>query len=228
MPFDAVLSGFYTLTYADTYLAGVLYFLLYFPPSLLTAHIAERHEHVVTLQFLRHYLPHILRALAMAVFMLVLTPLIIGQDDAASWGFPWHILQQAPAAFAKLIGALLFAEILLSLISLLRQLHALHILVLGVITLHVAFNWLGLLDGRLPSMSATHIDWLPDITLLTLLTASAGLLSWLDIRIASQLVRHLPPPREEWVQLLMFPLSAATGFSGVFIYGAWLGRQISA
>lgn len=226
MSVDAFLSGFKPLTCTDTYLAFGVYFLLYFPPSLLAARFAARHEHVLMLQFLHLYLTYILRAFAMAVFMLVLTPLIIGLDDAASWGFPWHILRQDPSVIAKLIGTLLLAEILLGLIRLPRQLHALHILILGVITLSVAFDWLDVLDGRLPVMTATHIDWLPDTTLLVVLTASAGLWSWLDIHIAGRLGRHLHPSGDAWVQLLMFPVSAATGFSGVFIYGAWLGQQI--
>lgn len=224
---DVILSGFKPLTHADTYLAGVVYFLLVFPPSLLATRLAERHRQVVSLQFLRHYLPTILRAFAMAVFMLILTPLIVGLDEQAAWGFPWRILMQDPSVIARLIGSLLFADILLGLLRLPRQLHALHILVLGIITLSVAFDWVDVLGNKPPVLAGGHIKWLPNTTLLVMLTASTGLLSWLEIRLAVLLGKHLHGPSEEWVQLLMFPVSAATGFTSVFIYGAWLGSQIT-
>lgn len=105
---DAVKGGLGVLTYWETYAAGLEYLALYMIPTGLAGYFAMKSERaggaIGCLSML--VLPAV-GAFAIVVFVLTLSPIILGLSHDAAWAFPWVLAIKAPWSMVKFVGLLL-------------------------------------------------------------------------------------------------------------------------
>lgn len=223
MFWDAVLAGLKVLTYWQTYLAGLGYLAIFFLPMLIAGMVMEESRGIGLAGCLGVLLLPVLQVAAMVIFVLTLAPIILGLGEDAAWSLPWKILAVAPGPFFEFVGVLVLIAIGLAFIPILGQLHSLQVLVLGAITLMFFSE---LLDIAYPGIVKGRADFIPGFWFSIGLLIIGGVMSWISMMVLAFLATAL-----EWVGdgigLLMFPIGSVLGFIPVFMYGAWLGAQIS-
>lgn len=89
MFWNSVAAGLKVLTYWQTYVAGLEYFLIFFIPMVIIGMIMERSEGIAaTAGIFNIFLVPVLQVAAMSVFILTLAPIILGLAEDAAWIFP--------------------------------------------------------------------------------------------------------------------------------------------
>lgn len=226
MFWDAVVGALKILTHWEVYAAGLEYFLIFVVPMAIAGFLMEKGENEgggMVIGCASMLLMPVVKVGAMAVFILTLSPIIFGFSSDAAWSFPWQLVYGAPWAFAKLIGALVVAAIILAFIPFLGQLQSLHTLVLGGIALVFV---LGILESAYPGLVHSRVDVIPGFWFVVGLVVVGAAMSWVGIIAAALVATAFDKVTQSLSQLLMFPTGAVFGFIPVFIYGAWLGAQI--
>lgn len=227
MFWDAVAGAFKILTHWEIYAAGLEYLAIFMGPMAIAGLVMARKEDGdgMAIGCVSMLLMPVLQVAAMAVFVLTLSPIIFGLSTDAAWSFPWQVLIGMPWAFAKLVGVLVIAAIVLAVIPVLGYLQSLHTLVLGGIALVFV---LGILESAYPGLVRGRVDVMPGFWFVVGLLIVGAVMSWIGMVVASVLASAMDVMKEGIGQLVMFPVAAVFGFIPVFIYGAWLGGQLRA
>lgn len=220
MFWDSVLGGLSVLTFWETYVAGFEYLLIFLGPVLLMSLTMKEGGAAGCLSMLA--IP-VLHAIAVAVVVLTLAPIIFGFAKDAAWSFPWVIMGAAPGMFLKLIGILLLSAIALAFVPLLGQIQSFQTLVLGGIAL--IFD-LGIFKTLYPEVSIENLDFIPGFWFTVGLLLLGGIMAWVGIVVSSMLAIIGGGNDDGIRQLLVFPIAAMFGFLPVFVYGAWIGNQL--
>lgn len=225
MFWDSVIAGLKVLTFWETYVAGLEYLAIFLAPMIIAGMIMEKSERAgAQLGCLSMLLMPVVQVAAMAVMILTLAPIIFGFGEDAAWSFHWQLVAMAPGAFFKLVGVLVVAAIILAFVPILGQLHSLQTLVLGGIALMFV---LGILDSVIPGIVKGRVDFIPGFWFSVGLIVIGGIMSWIGMMVAALAITPLEHAQEGIGQIIMVPIAAIFGFIPVFMYGAWLGAQVS-
>jgi hypothetical protein len=226
MFWESVSAGLGVLAYWQTYVAVLLFLALSMGPMLLIGFVATssgRAEGLIgCLSIL--ILPFF-QVFALVVFVLTMSPIILGLSHEAAWSFPWTLTAEAPWPVAKLLGLLLLGAIILAFIPIIGRLQSLHTLFLGSFALVLV---VGLIGSANPDLAAKHVVFWPGFWFIVGLIVVGSVMAWLGTMLAALLATVIEAKAEGMGQLLVFPIAATFGFIPVFIYGAWLGAQLRA
>ncbi len=222
---ESVIAGLMILTYWETYVAALEYLAIVLIPMGLAGFFMETSDRAaVPIGCLGMFVMPLLQIVGIAVFVLTLAPIILGMGPDADWGLPWRILTLAPSAFLRLIGILAVTAFVLALIPFINLLDSLGTLLLGGITLMFVT---GLIDTISPGYIPETIQFFPGFWFSAGLLLVGGIMSWIGMMTIAFLLTLIQAADEGVGSLIMPFLGAVFGFFPVFIYGAWLGVQIT-
>ncbi|AGG88787.1 hypothetical protein [Rhodanobacter denitrificans] len=225
MFWESVWAGLTVLGHWQTWLAAVEYLGIYLIPTVIigVASGAGNDEGPKPLAgCLTMLLSPLLQCAATIVFLWTLSPILFGRSSQAAWAFPWQFMVANPWPFAKMSLALLVAAFVLGFIPIIGRIQAALTLLLGSITL-IFLVWI--LGSQFPNHQ--HIQVKPGFWFVTGLLVVGGLCAWLGTIVSAFLVVLVDRKQEGWGQLLLMPVAALFGFIPVFMYAAWLGRQLA-
>ena len=221
MFWDAVYSALRVMTHWETYFVVLEYLLLMLTPVIIIFLILKKRHALSTRYFRKLFLP-IMEAIAIAVFVLTLFPIILGVGESVAWNFPLRIMQLSPGGFLALIGSLIVLAYLIDVIPLLRKLRSVKTLVLGGVCLVFVRIFLNLMN---PVMDVEIMDMVPGFWFICGIIIISGVLAKLGYFVFVSFVNTFGTKfnlREEVAELLIIPVIATLGFLPVFVYGAWL------
>ena len=221
MFWDTMISGLGVLTYWETYVTALLYLVIFMGPLILVGIAMERAEGTASLiGCLMMLVMPVLQTFALVVFVLTLSPIILGLKPDAAWTLPWMLTAAVPGSMAKMVGILFLVAVGISFIPLLGQWHSLHTAVLG--SLALAFV-LAMIEKANPGVVTGRVVLWPGFWFFLGLVVVGGVMAWVGMLLAALLSTALGVG-----QLLLFPVGAVFGFIPVFMYGAYLGAQLRA
>ena len=218
---DAIQSAVNVLKHGDTISVIVLYLLFMLTPFMVVFLIMKK-SHVLSLRYFRKLLLPFLEAIAAALAVLTLFPIIFGLGDDALWKFPFRAMLLSPWGFAGLLGILVILSYVIDVIPNLRKLQSFKTLILGGVCLMFARFFLSYIN---PMIEVDLESFVPGFWficgILIISIALSKLGHFVFASFASTLGSRFDM-REEVAELLILPIIATLGFLPVFIYGAWL------
>jgi hypothetical protein len=218
---DSVISALMVMTYWQTHVAALAYLFLFLAPTIIVCFIIKKRQGAC-IKYLKMLLLPVLEAIAVAVFVLTLFPIILGLGEDALWGFPLRILKLSPGGFLGLLGILMVLSIALTFITRLAKLESFKTLVLGCISLIFVQIFLSFIN---PIIEVEIMDLIPGFWFVLGVTAISGALSKLGHYVSVFFATGLGDKfgfKDGVAELLMLPLTPILGFIPVFVYGAWL------
>lgn len=221
MFWDALYSALKIMTHWETHFVVLEYLLLMLTPVIIIFLVLKK-SHALNIQYFRKLFMPLLEAVAIAVSVLTLFPIILGVGENVAWNFPLRIMQFSPLGFLALIGSLVVLAYLIDVISVLRKLRSVKTLVLGGVCLIFVRIFLNLLN---PVIDIEVMDLVPGFWFICGIIIISGVLAKLGYFVFESFVRVLGSKfdlREEVAELLILPVIATLGFLPVFVYGAWL------
>ncbi|HXX00202.1 MAG TPA: hypothetical protein VEJ00_03235 [Candidatus Acidoferrales bacterium] len=230
MFWEAIIRGLGVLIHWETYIAVVLYFVIFVGPLVLVGLAVQRSEVGTGLGgCLMTFVMPVLQTFAIFVFVLTLFPIILGVGNGAAWTLPWVLGGQDPWLMARMVVVLFIAALLMAFVPLVGAWESLHTAVLGSIALTFVIR---MLDS--PGSVYSHIALWPGLWFFLGLVAVGGLMAWvgrlvavgLGVLVSAGLARVLKNSTEGIATLLMFPMAGIFGFLPMFLYGAYLAAQI--
>jgi hypothetical protein len=224
----SVLGGAEVLLHWATYAALIEYLLLFMTPTALIAAFSERQrdQYAMTTTML-FILPAIFQVAATVVFTLTMSPIIFGTNSAAAWLFPLQLLAHDPVLLAKHVGICALAMGLVAMIPYVGRVHSLHVLAVGGYTLVFV---LSLVEPSHTAISAGSLQIFPGVWTLAGMLAAAGIISAAvgyivgPILVSPFILLHM---RGDIVRVVAMVAGAAVSFLPLFIYGAWLGQNLT-
>lgn len=226
MFWHAVKGGLGILLYWETYLVGLEYLLICYLPMILFGVLIERENTKATTVavFGSIFIMPVFQIVATTIFVLTFSPIILNISDDAAWSFPWRLVIIAPGTFIRLVLVLIVASVIIAFLPLLGNLRSFYVLVVGSITLMCVVSLLEQID---PDLVGDNVEFIPSFWIIVGLLFIGGIMTWLGIIIAAALATLIGLANEGIGQLFVLPTAAVFGFIPVFIYGAWLGNQLS-
>jgi hypothetical protein len=221
MFWDSVYSALKVMTHWETHFVVLEYLLLMLTPVIIIFLILKN-SHALSIQYFRKLFLPIIEAIAIAVSVLTLFPIILGVGENVAWNFPLRIMQLSPGGFLALIGSLIFLAYLIDVVPMLRKLRSVKTLVLGGVCLIFVRIFLGLIN---PVIDIELMDMVPGFWFICGIIIISGVLAKLGYFVFVSFVNALGTKfdlREEVAELLILPVIATLGFLPVFVYGAWL------
>jgi hypothetical protein len=224
MFWESIGTGLSILTYWQTYVAGLMFLALSMGPVFIIGTItmksgrAEGFAGCLSMLVLPFF-----QVFALFVFVLTMSPIILGLSQEAAWLYPWLLTADYPWEVTKFVGKLLLAAIVLALIPILGRLQSLHTLLLGGLALFLVVAMIGV-DN--PALASKAIHFWPGFWFFVGLLVIGSVMAWLGLIVAALTITFIEKRAEGIGQLLVFPIAAVFGFIPLFIYGAWIGAQI--
>lgn len=251
MFWDSVIAGLKVLTYWETYVAVFGYSTICHIPMIIfgmvmgkDAVLAETAEtrkgyfyfnmlmvHISMLMYrgwARYFsmvlLMLVFRSLALAVLILIITPLIFGFAEDVAWSLPWQLITTMPGAFFGLVGTLFVTEIVLAFIPALGRFPPFQILVLGGIALMFV---LGILDSISPGTTKIHVDFIPSFWFSAGTIIIGFFMSGISVIVVGVIAMGIGRGQGQVLgSLIVSSVVSTFSFTPIFMYGAWLGAQV--
>lgn len=225
MFWESVGSGLEVLAYWQTYLAGLLFLALYMGPTFLIGVIvikSDRNAGGAGFSFI--LISSLFHTFALVIFVLTMSPIILGLFDDAVWSFPWSFAAERPWSITKLVAKLLLTSVFLAFVPIIGRLQSLHTLILGGLTLAVA---VGMIKAGNPVLATKAVHIWPGFWFATGLLVIGLIVAWLGEMLATFLAAIIEAKIGEGTgRLFILPIAAIFGFVPLFMYGAWLGAQL--
>jgi hypothetical protein len=209
------------MTHWETHFVIFEYLMLMMAPVIIIFLLLKKNHALSTRYFRKLFLP-VLEAIAIAVSVLTLFPIILDVGESVAWNFPLRVMQLSPGGFLSLIGSLIVLAYLIDVIPLLRKLRSVKTLVLGGVCLIFVRIFLHLIN---PVIDIEVMDLVPGFWFICGIIIISGVLAKLGYFVFVSFVSALGTKfdlREEVAELLILPVIATLGFLPVFVYGAWL------
>jgi hypothetical protein len=225
---ESVVDSLRVFLHWETYVGGVEYFVISFVPLIIIGGLIQGRSDRrqigdrIPLRSLI-VLPTLLKIIASAVFVLTLSPIILGLSDDAAWSLPWRIVVLAPGSFAKLIAGVLAVCLIIAWIPLLRRVDSLYVLVIGAVVL---VNVLGALKQVHPDIMGAHVEIVPSFWFVVGILFIGGVALRLGVMLAVVSSIPIAAVNEDYAELFVIAAGGVSGFVPVFIYGSWLGSKI--
>lgn len=236
MFFNSVFSGIKILTYWEVYVACLEFLGISMVPLVVSGIFMSKFKStegkIGCLSFL--ILPFTLSG-AVVVMMLSLSPIIFGFGEEAFWRFPLIIISMFPWSFFKLLFFIIISCLVFALIPIIGKMPSMHIILIGCISLAYSletilrFHSLGTILNSMPNTVQEHIIYFPGFLFSIFLLIIGGIFSLLGMMVSNITVTWI---EDRWntggvAEFVMSPVVAIFGFIPVFIYGAWLGAQVT-
>lgn len=161
---------------------------------------------------------------ALIVVLLTLAPIIFHHGEGAAWSGPWVLLRTHPLIVYNLLGLLLVSAAVLDFIPWVNRQPTLFFFLVGCETLAFIAS---LLNHTLPQLQGVHIALFPGFWF----TLGILLMGVVIAKIATPFVMAPLLILDQRFAGVGTALAAAVlgafGFLPVFIYGAWLGEQVT-
>lgn len=220
---DSIISALSILTYWETHFLalGYLTFLLV-PVSIVSLIMKKRPCSGMVVKCVNVILLPILQVIAVMVFTLVLSPIVMGIAEEASWRLPWRMVSQDFSLSLGLLGCLAVVAIALVFVPVLGRIHSFRTLILGTVSLIFVQMLISYIN---PAIDMEISYMVPGFWFIAGIAAITGALSKLDHYVSgtvSAILRNKYEVKNGVCELVMFPLVSTFGFIPVFIYGAWL------
>ncbi len=221
MFWDSVYSALNVMTHWEIYVVVFAYLFLMLTPVILIF-LVLKHNHALSIKYFRKLFLPIFEAIAIAVAVLTLFPIIFGMGDDARWDFPVRVMKLSPGGFMGLLGILMVLAYAIDVIPKLRKLQSFKTLVLGGISLIFVRIFLSFIN---PILDIDLLGFVPGFWFACGIIAISVVLSKLGHFVFVAFAKVLGNKfglKEEVAELLILPIIATLGFLPVFIYGAWL------
>jgi hypothetical protein len=221
MFWDSAYSSLRIMTHWETYIVVIVYLFLLLAP-IISIFLLLKKRHALSARYFRMLCLPFLEAVAIAISVLTLFPIILGMGEEALWDFPLRVMTLAPGGFLGLIGILLVLAYFIDIIPKLRKLQSLKTLILGGVSLIFVQIFLSLIN---PIVEIEIMDFVPGFWFLCGIIGISAVLSKVGHFVFVSFARVLGNKfdlREEVAELIILPMIATLGFLPVFIYGAWL------
>lgn len=232
MFWDSVVTSLDVFTYWETYVAGLEYIVIFFAPVIATGVALQTGgRFVAAAGLLSMVATPVFQVVAIVVFVLTLSPIILGFNTDAAWSFPWVVMTQAPVAFFILIMMLFVIALILAFIPILNYLNSLHTLIIGGMALAFTLELINTID---PGTIQGQIEYFPGLWFSVGLLVVGGVMAQIGAMVTAIFMtvfgyrtRDVITQEAGPAMRLFGTISGAIlGFIPVFIYGAWLGNQI--
>ena len=223
---DALVAGLGMLTCWQTYVAGVLYLLIWCTPIVALTLLGDKPPGgEADAGCLAVILGTVLQVIGLWVTTLPLTPLIFGIAKEMDWTLPWTIILVAPKEALAMVAILYSVALILAIVTVVDPLKVLLTLVPGaLILMYAAANW-GLLY---PATGPPQVRLFPGWLFIAGLLALGGVAAWFGKMAALRVAVLLESIRPGAGRLLVAPIIALFGLIALYVYGAWLGVQLRA
>ncbi len=221
MFWDSVYSALNVMTHWEIYVVVFAYLFLMLTPVIIIF-LVLKHNHALSIKYFRKLFLPIFEAIAIAVAVLTLFPIIFGMGDDARWDFPVRVMKLSPGGFMGLLGILIVLAYVIDVIPKLRKLQSFKTLVLGGISLIFVQIFLSFIN---PILDLDLLGFVPGFWFACGIIAISVVLSKLGHFVFVAFAKVLGNKfdlKEEVAELLILPIIATLGFLPVFIYGAWL------
>lgn len=151
------------------------------------------------------------------VFILTLSPIILGLSPHAAWSLPWMLMFHDPLIFLKIIGLIIILTIVLSFIPFIVKFDSVSVLISGGVVLTIVVADINRINGVEFYPGFWFTVGILAVAFTTKLLVIVPLLSGLSI---------LSARLEDHENLFLLLLATLFTFLPVFIYGGWLALQI--
>jgi hypothetical protein len=226
MFWESVVTGLGVLVNWQTYVAVLLFLVLSRGPVILGGFILTKAGKAEgAIGCLSMIILPFLQVFALFVFVLTMSPIILGLSKEAAWSLPWVLASMEPWFVAKYVGVLWLATIVFGFIPFAGNLESLQTLLIGIFTLAIV---VGVIAANNPELATKHIVFLPGGWFVFGFLVIGLVMVWLGSMLAGLLLAVIGARIEGNGELLVSAIAATFGFLPVFIYGAWLGAQIRA
>lgn len=218
---DYVYTAFNTMNHWEFHFVVLMYLALLLAPVILIFLILK-HNHALSIKYFRKLFLPLFEAVAIAVIILTLFPIIFGMGEEAKWDFPVRIAQLSPGGFVGLMFILIVLAYIIDIIPKLRRLQSFKTLILGGITLIFVRIFMSFIN---PVIETDFFSFVPGFWFVCGIVAISAVLSKLGhfvFVVFAEVLGNKFDLREEVAELLILPVIATLGFLPVFIYGAWL------
>ena len=165
----------------------------------------------------------IMKILGLYVFMLTLSPVILGGGENINWLAPWVLVNEAPVFAAQSFGVLLLVAFLALFIPMLAELSTFRFLILGTIALGAS---LALNDPANPQAAIFGQHLVPDVWFCVFIVALSFVLNLVGCIFSWKLTTSLKLDGSVGGLMLMYAIAFVIGIIPVLIYGAWIGAQV--
>ncbi len=222
MLWHSLYSGLKILTCWEVYVAALGYLVFITFPIVTSCVVMRNRRGAGTcIRCLNMLLP-IIHVIAITVSVIVISPIILGVSEHASWSLPVKIAGLAPEHSIGLIAVLVALAITSSLIPVIRKLHSLQTLIIGCISLMSAQIFMSLL---VTSMDFEFEYLIPDFWFAIWIVAVFAVVSTAGHYIARVFLSVLKNKfniEKGFAELMIFPMKSILGFVPVIIYGTWI------
>ena len=221
MFWDSLYTALNNMTHWEFHFVILMYLSLLLAPAILIF-LVLKHNHALSIKYFRKLFLPLFEAIAIAVIVLTLFPIIFGMGDDANWDFPVRIMQLSPGGFVGLMLVLIFIAYLIDVVPKLRKLQSFKTLIMGGITLIFVRIFLSFIN---PVIETDFESFIPGFWFACGIIAISVVLSKLGhfvFEVFAEVLGNKFNLREEVAELLILPVIATLGFLPVFIYGAWL------
>lgn len=218
---DYVYTAFNIMNHWEFHFVVLMYLALLLAPVILIFLILK-HNHALSIKYFRKLFLPLFEAIAIAVIILTLFPIIFGMGEEAKWDFPVRIAQLSPGGFVGLMFILIVLAYIIDIIPKLRRLQSFKTLILGGITLIFVRIFMSFIN---PVIETDFFSFVPGFWFVCGIVAISAVLSKLGhfvFVVFAEVLGNKFDLREEVAELLILPVIATLGFLPVFIYGAWL------
>lgn len=219
MFWSSIIGGLKALTFWEVYVATLIFSFISIIPMIIGGLVGEKNETVGCLSSV--IIAPIFYALGTLIFVFTLFPILLGFSGDAAWSFPWKVLFLSPWPMLKFTLIIVFATLFLSFIPVIGQIQSLHTFLSGAISLVLVLR---ILHSAYPNIPVEKIHLMPGILTLVGFLVIAGVVSWASTMFIALITTSFG---EKALLLIAAPVGGVFGFIPVFIYGSYIGRQLT-
>ena len=220
-----VLDGMAVLGHWQTYVAALEFLIVCLLMPLAAGFLfARRPDAQAGSGCLMLVMVPVLEVWAMVVFVMTLSPILLGVSSDADWMLPFRAWAGSGSQMSALLGGLTLLALVMNVAPLLQRRWALHGFVLGSIILAFSVDLVAPGSGEVGA--SRQIDYLPSLLPALVMLVMAALASVVDELLLVVVYALFGEPDGPTRHLIVSPVAALPGFVPVFVYGAWLGAQL--
>lgn len=225
MFWDSVLAGLRVLLYWETYIASVVYLAIFVLPTFLFGFWLQRkgEDGFGKIGCLMMIGMPFVQALAVLIFVLIMSPIILGFGENGAWGLPILLFVAAPGTLLKATGFTLLFAVGFSFLPVIGRWDSAVLAASGTVALVLV---LGMLETMQPGLVGHRVHLWPGILPAFGFLVIGGLAAWVGTVAASVLSTKLQERLGEITQIIVMPLGSVFGFLPLFIYGGFLSLQL--
>lgn len=226
MVLEALLQGLKVFTYWETYVAALLYVAILAAVIVPTIVIPTYRNDEISgpVGCLAMVLLPAANVLGIAVFVLTMSPILLQLSSDAAWSYPWDLVEAAPWRTAKALGTLLLIGLGAAFIPYFGRWISFYIGVVGSVALAAV---VAITVQEHPEAFHSRPVYWPGFWTFVGMSMVGGAAAAIGTACAL-FIRTIVDSAAEWLgELVFYSASALFGFIPVFMYGAYLAKQLT-